>query len=109
MMNLSWIAIFLGVICTRYRDIPQIISSFLQVVFYLTPIMWLPSLLPSRAGAYMLDLNPFYHFIEIVRAPLLGKEPSLTNWLVSIAIAVVGWIVTLMLFGRYRRRIAYWL
>ncbi|CAB3829731.1 ABC transporter permease [Achromobacter denitrificans] len=109
LLNLSWIAIFLGVICTRYRDIPQIISSFLQVVFYLTPIMWLPSLLPSRAGTYMLDLNPFYHFIQIVRAPLLDQEPSLENWLVSIGIAVVGWILTLALFGRYRRRIAYWL
>jgi lipopolysaccharide transport system permease protein len=57
----------------------------------------------------MLDLNPFYHFIQIVRAPLLDQEPSLENWVVSISIAVVGWIVTLMLFGRYRRRIAYWL
>jgi len=109
LLNLSWIAIFLGVICTRYRDIPQIISSFLQVVFYLTPIMWLPSLLPSRAGTYMLDLNPFYHFIQIVRAPLLDQEPSLENWLVSIGIATVGWVLTLALFGRYRRRIAYWL
>lgn len=108
-INLSWIAIFLGIVCTRYRDIPQIVSSFLQVVFYLTPIMWLPSLLPSRAGAYMLDLNPFYHFIEIVRAPLLDQEPSPENWLVSISIAVVGWLITLALFGRYRRRIAYWL
>lgn len=108
-INLSWIAIFLGIVCTRYRDIPQIVSSFLQVVFYLTPIMWLPSLLPSRAGAYMLDLNPFYHFIEIVRAPLLDQEPSPENWLISISIAIVGWLITLALFGRYRRRIAYWL
>ncbi|MFY2598805.1 ABC transporter permease [Achromobacter xylosoxidans] len=108
-INLSWIAIFLGIVCTRYRDIPQIISSFLQVVFYLTPIMWLPSLLPSRAGSYMLDLNPFYHFIQIVRAPLLDQVPSAENWVVSTGIAVVGWIVTLVLFGKYRRRIAYWL
>lgn len=109
LVNLSWIAIFLGIICTRYRDIPQIVSSFLQVVFYVTPIMWLPSLLPSRTGTYMLDLNPFYHFIEIVRAPLLDQEPSPENWLVSISVAIVGWAVTLILFGKYRRRIAYWL
>lgn len=108
-LNLSWISIFLGVLCTRYRDIPQIITSLLQVVFYLTPIMWLPSLLPSRAGTLMLDLNPFYHFLQIVRAPLLGQEPSLESWAVTIGIAIVGWTLTVMLFGRYRRRIAYWL
>ncbi|TRM54256.1 ABC transporter permease [Achromobacter sp. LC458] len=109
LLNLVWLCIFLGIICTRFRDIPQIISSLLQVIFYLTPIMWLPSLLPQRAGTYMLDLNPFFHFLEIVRAPLLGQLPSIENWLVTIGIAAVGWIATILLFARYRRRIAYWL
>ncbi len=109
LLNLIWLCIFLGIICTRFRDIPQIISSLLQVIFYLTPIMWLPSLLPQRAGTYMLDLNPFFHFLEIVRGPLLGQLPSMENWLVTIGIAVVGWIATILLFARYRRRIAYWL
>lgn len=108
-LNLTWIAIFLGVISTRYRDIPQIIGSLLQVIFYLTPIMWLPHLIPGRAGTYMLDLNPFFHFVQIVRAPMLGQEPSAESWIVSILVAFVGWFFTALLFGRYRRRIAYWL
>lgn len=109
LLNLIWLCIFLGIICTRFRDIPQIISSLLQVIFYLTPIMWLPSLLPQRAGTYMLDFNPFFHFLEVVRGPLLGQLPSMENWLVTIGIAVVGWTATIVLFARYRRRIAYWL
>lgn len=108
-LNLTWISIFLGVVSARYRDIPQIIASLMQVVFYLTPIMWLPSLLPQRAGSYILDLNPFFHFLEIVRAPLLGQLPSAENWITSIVIAVIGWILTIALYARYRRRIAYWL
>lgn len=108
-VNLTWISIFLGVVCARYRDIPQIIASLMQVVFYLTPIMWLPSLLPERSGSYILDLNPFFHFLEIVRAPLLGQLPSMENWLTSIAIAIIGWFFTVVLYARYRRRIAYWL
>ena len=55
----------------------------MQVVFYLTPIMWLPNLLPERAGMYMLTFNPFFHLIEIVRAPLLGQLPSTQNWLAA--------------------------
>jgi ABC-type polysaccharide/polyol phosphate export permease len=47
--------------------------------------------------------------IEIVRAPLLGNLPSALNWGASIGIAAVGWLVTLLFYGRYKRRIAYWL
>ncbi|WP_454692324.1 ABC transporter permease [Achromobacter aloeverae] len=108
-LNLTWGALLMSTVCARYRDIPQIITSALQIVFYLTPIMWLPHLLPQRAGAYIVDANPFYHLIEIVRAPLLGETPQLENWLVSGVMCIVGWAVTLMFYGRYRRRIAYWL
>jgi len=106
-LNLGWIVLLLAIICARYRDLPQMVASVLQVVFYLTPVMWLPSLLRSRM--YLLDSNPFYHLLEITRGPLLGQTPSATNWLVAVVMAVVGWIVALLVFGRYRRRIAYWL
>jgi lipopolysaccharide transport system permease protein len=108
-LNLIWMVILLATICARYRDIPQIVSSALQVVFYVTPIVWMPQQMEHRASLYVLNANPFYHFMEIVRAPLLGNAPNMENWLVSIGVCVVGWVVTLLLFGRYRRRIAYWL
>jgi len=108
-LNLTWIALMLAVLCARYRDLPQIVASVLQVVFYVTPIMWLPKLLPKRAGVYLLDANPFFHMLEVVRAPLLGALPSAANWTVSVAMAVLGWTMVLFLYGRYKRRIAYWL
>lgn len=110
LLNLLWFCTLLATICARYRDIPQIVTSLLQVIFYLTPIMWLPNLLPERSGAYyLLDLNPFYHLIQIVRAPLLGDMPTSWNWIVSFGCAAIGWLVTLLLYSRYRTRIAYWL
>ena len=107
--NLVWIALILGVFCARYRDMPQIIASILQVFFYLTPIMWMPALLPGRASLFLLDLNPFYHLLEIVRAPLLGQAPSSLNWTVSLSLAVIGWAVALVFYGKFKCRIAYWL
>ncbi|WP_259740509.1 ABC transporter permease [Pseudomonas moraviensis] len=109
LLNLTWIALLLGVLCARYRDLPQIVGSLLQVVFYLTPIMWMPNLLPQRAGLYLLDLNPVYHIMSVVRSPLIGQLPTATNWWVSVGMAVVGWVVALAIYGRYKRRIAYWL
>lgn len=109
LVNLSWMALILGILCARYRDLPQIVTSLLQVVFYLTPVIWMPKLLASRASMYLLDSNPFYHMLEIVRAPLLGQLPSANNWGVSAAMALVGWVATIAFFGRYKNRVAYWL
>lgn len=108
-VNLTWVVLIIAVLCARYRDMPQLINSLLQVVFYITPIMWLPNLLPERAGAYLLTWNPLFHLIEIVRAPLLSQVASALNWEVSLGLAVVGWVVALAVYGRYKLRIAYWL
>lgn len=106
--NLLWMALILSVLCTRYRDLSPIVKSILRVVFYLTPIIWMPSLVPERAGDY-LKLNPFYHLLDIVRAPLLGQWPDSLSWNVTIIMAVVGWCMALAFYGGYKHRIAYWL
>jgi len=108
-LNLSWIALILAILCARYRDIPQIVASVLQVVFYLTPIMWVPKLLPERAAVYLLDSNPTFHLIEVVRAPLLGQAPTMANWLSTLALAAVGWLAAVIIYGRHKPRIAFWL
>lgn len=109
LLNLTWVALVLGVLCTRYRDLAQMVGSVLQVLFYLTPVMWMPGLLPERAGLFLLSLNPFYHWFETVRGPLLGHVPSTTSWLVCAGMVLAGWLVALLFFGRHRSRIAYWL
>jgi len=109
LVNLAWIVLILGVLCARYRDLPQIVNSLLQILFYLTPIMWMPTLLPARANLYLLDCNPVFYLLEIVRAPLLGQLPTLNNWVISMALTFMGWIIALFFYSRYKDRIAYWL
>lgn len=106
---LSWIALLFAMLCARYRDLPQIVASILQVAFYLTPIIWMPSLLPDRVGVAFLELNPFYHLFELIRGPLLGQGPNLTSWIVVACIALFGWLFTLFVFSRLHKRVAYWL
>ncbi|WP_371319252.1 ABC transporter permease [Pseudomonas gingeri] len=108
-INVSWMALLFGVLSTRFRDVPQLLQSFFQVVFYLTPIIWMPHLLPARASTLLLSWNPFYHMLEVVRAPLLGNIPSLDSWIISMGMAVVGWLVSLAAYGACRNKIAYWL
>lgn len=108
-INLIWVSLILATTCARYRDMPQMIASLIQVLFYLTPIIWMPNIISASENSYLLYLNPVFHLLEIMRAPLMGTMPTTMNWLVSIALAISGSIIALAFYGNYRRRIAYWL
>ena len=105
-LNGVWIGLLLGLVSARFRDVPQIVASVMRIAFFLTPIIWKPELVPDRA--YLLDLNPFFHFMELVRAPALGQTPGLVSWLAVLGITLGGWLVTLLMYRLYRWRIAYW-
>lgn len=109
LMNLIWISLFLGTLCTRYRDMPQIVNSILQVLFYITPVIWIPNSLNPRSASLLTTPNPVYHLIELVRAPLLGQVPTFLNFSVGIGMAIIGICLSLVFFGKYKKRIAYWL
>ncbi|MEI7295348.1 ABC transporter permease [Paraburkholderia tropica] len=104
--NALWIAMLAGLLSARFRDLPQIISALIQIAFYVTPIIYRPDSL--KRFSFIVELNPLAHLIELVRAPLIGQFPSLTTWLVSLGLAVVGWTVALAMTGRYLKRIPYW-
>jgi lipopolysaccharide transport system permease protein len=105
-VNAVWIGIVLGLLCARFRDIPQIVASLMGVAFFLTPVMWQPDMLGKHQ--WVVNLNPFYHFIEIVRAPLVAAPVNVLSWIAVVAITVIGIAVMLAMFSKYRSRIAYW-
>ena len=109
-LNGIWVGLLLGVVSARYRDVPPIVASLVRILFFVTPIIWMPELMPGRALmlALVLDFNPFFHFVELVRAPLLGQAPELVSWLAVAGITLGGWLLTFELLRRYRRRVAYW-
>jgi ABC-2 type transport system permease protein len=53
-------------------------------------------------------LVPTYHYLEIVRAPLLGDPVQVRSWLVVGVITVVGWAVAILALKQYRSRVPYW-
>lgn len=106
LVNGMWVGLLLGLLSTRFRDIPPIVASVVQVMFFLTPVIWRPEMLPGRA--LILDLNPFYYFVELVRAPLMGQVPSSNIVLGVVVITLAGWALTLVFYTSYRWRLAYW-
>lgn len=109
LINILWIITLLSILCTRYRDLPQIVSSIVQVFFYVTPIMWVPQMLESQKYLTVLEFNPLFHLVQIVRNPLLGEQIPQVSWVISICLAFTGLIISQFLYLRYRKRIAFWL
>lgn len=106
-VNGVWVGLLLGLLCARFRDATPLVASLIQLSFFVTPIIWKPEMLPDRA--IFLILNPFFHLIELARAPLLGGTPELISWAVCIALAVTGWLITLPVLGLSRAKLVYWL
>jgi len=106
-VNACWIGIFFGIFGTRYRDLQPIVQNLLMMAFFVTPIFWPRHLLGNKP--YFADINPFYHFLEIIRAPLLGQVPAPLTYAVVGVITVVGWAAAILMFRRCRDRITYWL
>lgn len=107
LLTTFWLSSCLSIICARYRDIEQIIPSIINILFFMTPILWMVEFAGKRAA--WVIYNPVYHYIEILRAPLLGYVPTLTNYAVSCTISFVGLFVSLAIIKKYRKQIAYWL
>jgi len=106
-LNLSWMMFFLSVCSTRFRDIPQILTNLLNILFFLTPVIWVKGQL--RDFGYIVDFNPMAHMLDAIRNPLMGLEVQPLTWLILSAMALVGWSITFLIFARFRHRIAYWL
>jgi len=106
-LNLTLLSIVVTIFCTRYQDMTQVVNVGTQIIFFFTPILWQVETLKNRA--YLAEMNPVYHWIETIRAPLLGHLPSVSSYLWSLfSLAVLSLLATYYL-GRYRSRIAYWL
>ena len=100
--------LLLGAFCARFRDIPPIVASIVQIAFFITPIVWKPDQLANGSG-WWLPLNPFDSLLSVVRGPLLGDMPYAgATWISAVAYSALLLVVAWLLFVRVRGRLAFW-
>jgi lipopolysaccharide transport system permease protein len=102
-----WLSIVLGILGTRFRDLMPLVQSILQITFLVTPIVWPSSALGSKI--WIAEINPFYHFVEIVRLPMLGEIPSVASYSMVACITAIGFGSALYFYRQFAHRIIYWL
>lgn len=98
----------LAIIGARYRDFNQIITSLIQVAFFLTPIMWMPTLLPENLQ-WVVDYNPFNQFLNLIRLPLLNQSFTLQGLALVGGMTLLGFMLYAYFIGRHKSRIVFWL
>jgi ABC-type polysaccharide/polyol phosphate export permease len=106
--NGLWLGLLLGTLCARFRDLSPIIASVMQVLFFLTPIVWNPDQVGPSAW-YVVHLNPLASFVSILREPLLGVVPPAESYWMASCVTLIGFLVAIPFFARFRARIVYWL
>lgn len=105
-LNALWAQLALGVLCARHRDFIHLAQTLVRLLFFLTPILWVPADF-GRFGEYAV-YNPFTHYIAIVRDPLVfGTAPGL-SWLIVLAITACGTAASLLAFRQFRNKIVFW-
>jgi homopolymeric O-antigen transport system permease protein len=105
-LNGVWVSLLLGTVSARFRDVPPIVANCVQVIFFVTPIFW--PLNSVGQWKSVLALNPIFAAIDVVRSPLLAESPAATSWPILLGCTLLGGIVSLAFFIRFRERIAYW-
>jgi lipopolysaccharide transport system permease protein len=109
---LGWaLAILGGVMYTHFPDTNNIIEITLQILYYLTPVMYNPASLESRGRLKLLvEWNPLTSILALVRTPILeGTPPALHHIEISLVFLVVVAAAAAFLMRKMERTLIFWI
>lgn len=90
----------LAALNVKYRDFRYVIPFLVQVLLFVTPVIYPLSILTHKWLQYVVAINPMYAAITLFRLPLTSVSPDP----VLISISVVSGLVIFILGLSYFRR-----
>lgn len=96
------VALLFGALQVFVRDVEQLLSQVMSVLFYATPILYPMSLVPSWLASIM-QWNPLVHVLESIRNAVLNTVD--TTWL-SIGLQMLGASFVFYLARRFFLRLS---
>ncbi len=106
LINTISLATLLGFLGARFRDLAPVVANVMQLMFFLSPILWQASALGEKAR--LLVFNPVFVMIEIVRTPLLTGTINPEHWIAAGLFTLLGLGLAGAMFVRFRERVAFW-
>lgn len=105
-LNLAWMNIVIAIVGARFRDLEQIISAVIPLLFFISPVIFHQKQLSF--GQELIWLNPISYFISLIRDPLIGITPPQFVYIVSLSSLLLGWCLAIYLLGKNKKMIPFW-
>jgi ABC-type polysaccharide/polyol phosphate export permease len=104
--NGLWVVTVLALLCARFRDIELVVRNLLQLAFLVTPVFWNHQQIAANRR-FIVDYNVLFHFIQIVRLPLLGEIPPAQSYLIVMGVTLLGYVAATLVYRGMRRQLAF--
>ncbi|AIN57272.1 ABC transporter [Pseudomonas soli] len=99
------ISAYIGV---RFRDFPHAVGVLLQMLFFVTPIMFPAAVLQSKGLDFVYQFNPLFYLLDVVRTPILtGELASAHSYGYVAAYIIISWFVAFMTALRFDSRVVF--
>jgi ABC-type polysaccharide/polyol phosphate export permease len=97
-----------GLATVYFRDTKHLSEVGLQILFYITPVMYPPSVLEGRRIGILLKFNPLSPFLELIRDPLIyQKLPSIETFGVATVLTLSAMVVAYSALKASEKRIIF--
>lgn len=101
------LTVIIGIWCVKYRDLIPLIYITLRILFIITPVFWTKNIL--KEYTFILDYNPFYYFLELLRNPLIGQITNKEIWIVTIVLTILSLVFAFFSFHKSNKQIKFWI
>jgi ABC-type polysaccharide/polyol phosphate export permease len=90
------VGFWLFTFASRFSDVREMYQVIVQTWFFLTPVVYHPSIVPPKFR-FALWLNPLYYLVQTFRKPIYDgvlPSPALVGMSValSLLVFVTGWV-----------------
>ena len=96
-----------SIICTRFNDMAQLTTNILQILFFLTPVFWPAERLQGIYFKLLVDFNPVFQILSLIRQPLLGQSLQLSNIIYVFITFLILLTLSIFLGNKYRKNILF--
>ena len=102
------LALIIASFGVRYSDLSHALESVMLFLFLFTPVFWLESALgPTRS--IFIHYNPLFHFLEIVRAPILDQAIPIDSFVIAFVLAALTLCVGIFVYNKRKGQIGMWM
>lgn len=99
-----------GIINVLFQDTQHLMEVLLQILFYMTPIIYPPSMLKDRSMGWLIAFNPLAGFLELIRMPITeAQAPPLAAYAVASAVVLLAIGVATWMLSRIERYMVFYL